>query len=267
MTSSQDIGRELRARRRARAVQPRTPGWDWGPRRPPQHRKAWLVLGLVVVVAVILASLPPAGAGPAAKGVGEAIPKTTTTTTTTMPPPPPPPPVLEPQALAPAPPPPAPVVPPDLSGLLPPIPQDGIQVGGHLPDWAWTEPGRLSPAGLAAMAMAVGCSPGQAVIAAAVALGESGGRTDAVGDTHLMNGVWSYSAGAWQIRGLHAEHGQGTTRDPQQLLHDMWRNARSMQEISNGCTNWQPWTIWQIGKHNQHLASTVDAVLWLRGGR
>jgi len=182
--------------------------------------------------------------------------------------PPPPPPVLEPQTLAPAPPAPAPVpVEVALPVFVLPIPQDGIQVGGHLPDWAWTEPGRLSAAGLASMAMAVGCSPGQAALAAAIALGESGGRTDAVGDTHLTNGVWSYSAGAWQIRGLHAEHGKGTTRDPQQLLHDMWRNARSMQEISNGCTNWQPWTIWQIGRHNQHLASTVDAVLWLRGGR
>lgn len=264
MTTSQDIGRELRARRRARAVRPSTPGWDWGPRRPPQHRRAWFVLGLVLVAAVVLAAMPPAGAGPAAKGVGEAGPKTTTTTTTTVPPP-----VLEPMALVPPVPEPAPA-PVEVAPAPPapaPIPQDGVQVGGHLPEWAWVEPGRLSAAGLASMAMAVGCSPGQAVIAAAVALGESGGRTDAVGDTHLMNGVWSYSAGAWQIRGLHAEHGQGTTRDPQQLLHDMWRNARSMREISNGCTNWQPWTIWQIGRHNQHLASTIDAVLWLRGAR
>ena len=223
------------------------------------------MLGLLTVAAVILATLPPAGAGPdGAKGVGQATPKpttTTTTTTTTMPPPPEPVPVpvLEPQTLAPAP------VEVALPVFVVPTPQDGIAVGGHLPDWAWTEPGRLSPAGLASMAIAVGCTPGQSVMAASIALGESGGRTDAVGDVSLMNSTWSYSAGAWQVRGLHAEHNTYRTRDPQALLHDMWHNAKAMQEISNGCTNWQPWTVWQINRHVQHIPAVLDAVLWLRG--
>ena len=204
MTTTHDIGRELRARRRARAVQPRPPGWDWGPRRPPGARKAWLVLGLVVAVAVILASLPPAGAGPAAKGVG-AMP----TTTTTMPPPPP---VLEPQALAPAPPEPAPV---EVASAPGPHP---LVFGGEVPAWAWAGDARLNAYGLTAIAMAAGCAPWQAVFAAAIAFGESNGRTDAVGDVALQDGTWGPSLGPWQVRSLWAENHTGGVRDGHALL-------------------------------------------------
>jgi hypothetical protein len=216
-----------------------------------------LVLGLVVVAAVILASLPPAGAGPAAKGVG-AMP-----TTTTMPPPPPV--VLEPQTLAPAPPAPVPVevALPVLPALVTPLRID--LASGHIPEWAWAEPPRMSAVGIAAMARAVGCTPAQAVIATAVGLAESGGRTDAVGDVSLMNGTWSYSAGVHQIRGLHREHGTYGVRDPQALLHDMVHNIRSMWVISDGCTNWQPWTMYTNGRWVERAEEAIWGVLQSEG--
>jgi hypothetical protein len=219
-----------------------------------------LVLGLVVLVAVIVASLPPAGAGPdGAKGVGEAIPKTTTTTTTTMPPPP----VLEPQALAPPAPAPVVVTPPVLPALVTPLRID--LASGHIPEWAWAEPPRMSAVGIAAMARAVGCTPAQAVIATAVGLAESGGRTDAVGDVSLMNDTWSYSAGVHQIRGLHREHGTYGVRDPQALLHDMVHNIRSMWVISDGCTNWQPWTMYTNGRWVERAEEAIWGVLQAEG--
>lgn len=265
MTTSRDIGRELRARRR-KPLTPAPQGWDWGPRRPPQVAKAWIVLGLVLVAALVLAAMPPAGAGPAGKGVGQASPKTTTTTTTTtLPPPAPAPVVLEPMTLAP---PPAPVeveaeVAPVLPALVTPLRID--LASGHIPEWAWAGPARLSALGIAAMARAVGCTPAQAVIATAVGLAESGGRTDAVGDVSLMNSTWSYSAGVHQIRGLHREHGTYGTRDPQALLHDMVHNIRAMWEISNGCTNWQPWTMYTNGRWVERAEEAIWGVLQAEG--
>lgn len=251
MTTSQDIGRELRARRRARAIQPRPPGWDWGPRRPPGARKAWLVLGLVVAVAVIVASLPPAGAGPSLKGVGT-MPTTTTTTTTTVPPP-----VLEPQALAPPVPEPAPV-----EAMAGPHP---LVFGGEVPAWAWAGPSRLNAYGLAAIAMAAGCAPWQAVFATAIAFGESNGRTDAVGDVALQNGTWGPSLGPWQVRSVWAENHTGGVRDGHALLTNVWHNAASMVAISSGCNDWRPWTVARLGRHLEHLPAAIDGVLAVRG--
>jgi hypothetical protein len=212
------------------------------------------VLGLVVLVAVIVASLPPAGAGPAAKGVG-AMP----TTTTTMPPPPP---MLEPQALAP-PPPPAPApAPVEVASAPGPHP---LVFGGEVPAWAWAGDARLNAYGLAAIAMAAGCAPWQAVFATAIAFGESNGRTDAVGDVALQNGTWGPSLGPWQIRSIWAENHTGGTRDGHALLTNVWHNAASMVAISSGCNDWRPWTVARLGRHLEHLPAAIDGVLAVRG--
>jgi len=140
-----------------------------------------------------------------------------------------------------------------------------ITPGGDVPSWAWAEPGKLNAVGIAAMSMSVGCTPGQAVVATAVGLAESNGRTDAVGDVSLMNSTWSYSAGVHQIRGLHREHGTYGWRDPQALLHDMHHNVAAMFEISGGCRNWQPWTMFTNGRWVERLDEAISGVLVAEG--
>jgi hypothetical protein len=222
-------------------------------------------LGLVLAAAIVLASLPPAGAGPASKGVAAAPPKTTTTTTM-----PPPLPVLELQALAPTVPEPAPtpapveVVPAPVAPA--PIPQESVIVGADLPAWAWDGPADLSITGMAAVMMAIGCPPSVAPIMAAIGQAESRGRTDALGDVHLQGNGWTESVSAWQVRTRVEQLGTGGNRDRNQI-HDLWWHARAAYEISEGCTNADPWSTWRFGQALQHFPDAVAAVLWLRGGR
>jgi hypothetical protein len=179
------------------------------------------------------------------------------TTTTTMPPPPPV--ALEPQALAPPPPAPPPVEAVAVAGPHP------LVFGGEVPAWAWAGDARLNAYGLAAIAMAAGCAPWQAVFATAIAFGESNGRTDAVGDVALQNGTWGPSLGPWQIRSIWAENHTGGTRDGHALLTNVWHNAASMVAISSGCNDWRPWTVARLGRHLEHLPAAIDGVLAVRG--
>ena len=99
-------------------------------------------------------------------------------------------------------------------------------------------------------------------IAVAVALGESGGRTDAMGDTTITTGTWGPSVGLWQIRSLKLQRDTGGTRDADALVNPR-HNARSMVAISSGGRNWQPWTVYKTGAYRAHLdvaRSGVDAI-------
>lgn len=250
MTSSRDVGDQMRQARRRRDQHRSAVGWV------TPRRVGTLILAGACVVGVAAAIPARAERG---QLIGEAVGEAVSGITPGLPPLE----VLEQLAAttttAPSP---APV--PPVSPAVPTGPHP-LTVGSDVPPWAWDGPARLNARGLAAMAMAVGCAPWQAVFATAIALGESTGRTDAVGDTDLVDGTWSYSAGAWQIRGLHAQHGTGGTRDPQALLHNAWRNAVSMWEISDGCVNWRPWTVWRLNRHLQHLPAAVEGVLAVRG--
>jgi hypothetical protein len=152
---------------------------------------------------------------------------------------------------------------------LPPpvgIPMDAVQQGGHLPDWAWDQPGDLSFKGMAAVMMAVGCPASVAPIMAAIGQAESRGRTDAVGDVHLQGNGWGPSVSFMQVRTREEQRGTGGNRDVAQL-HDLWFHARAAFEISEGCTNAYPWSTWRFGQAFQHLPAAIDATLWLRGAR
>lgn len=109
------------------------------------------------------------------------------------------------------------------------------------------------------LARDAGLSPTQAALATAIALGESGGSTTAVGDENLQNEKWGPSVGLWQVRSLNAETGRGTTRDVQRLS-DPEFNAKSMYAISNGGTNWNPWTVYTKGIYRQHLDDVYSAL-------
>lgn len=97
-------------------------------------------------------------------------------------------------------------------------------------------------------------------MAASVAYAESGGDTCAQGDppgTYLCtspNGT-STSFGLWQIhQTVHPEY------DPASLL-DPEYNARAALAISQGGSNWQPWTTFRQGLNQPYLVPFAPAPL------
>lgn len=81
--------------------------------------------------------------------------------------------------------------------------------------------------------------------ATAIALAESGGNPNAIGDVGLENATWGPSVGLWQIRSAKAETGKGSSRDVNQLKDPAF-NAKSMFSISGGGKNWGPWSTWPV---------------------
>lgn len=116
----------------------------------------------------------------------------------------------------------------------------------------------LTPAQIAAYASSAGLSGTALEIAVAIALGESGGKTDAVGDTALQNATWGPSIGLWQIRSLRAQSGTGQSRDASRLKDPKF-NAQSMMEISGGGKNWKPWSVYTSGAYIRHLDAARKA--------
>ncbi len=119
--------------------------------------------------------------------------------------------------------------------------------------------GTLAPAALATLALEHGCSPGAAVIATAISMAESGGSPAAQGDIGLMTSVWDWSAGLWQIRGLRAERNTGALRDSV-ANQDVNKNATAMYAISNGCSDWTPWSTFNTGAYQAYLRLAQQAV-------
>jgi hypothetical protein len=110
----------------------------------------------------------------------------------------------------------------------------------------------LSPAQIYSLAVGAGLSPAAATTATAVALAESGGRTDAMGDVALEDATWGPSVGLWQIRSLKAQQGTGGPRDATRLT-DPTFNAASMAQISGTGGNFKPWTTFSKGTYKQFL--------------
>lgn len=119
--------------------------------------------------------------------------------------------------------------------------------------------GTLTPVGIATLALEAGCSASAAPTATAVSMAESGGSPSAQGDITLMTAQWDWSAGLWQIRGLRAERGTGALRDSV-ANQAATKNAAAMYTISNGCTDWTPWTTYNIGVYQQFMGVAQNAV-------
>ena len=121
---------------------------------------------------------------------------------------------------------------------------------------------------LISVSLSTGLSPDQAVIATAIALAESGGDSDAINRGDAAPPTWGPSIGLWQIRSMPAQSGTGESRDAEQL-RDVAFNAKSMYAISNGGTNWTPWSVYKSGAYRKFLGTyepsavseTVDTVL------
>lgn len=108
------------------------------------------------------------------------------------------------------------------------------------------------------LARDAGLNPTAAVVAASIALAESGGRTDAQGDVGIQTDKWGPSVGLWQVRSLKADFGTGRTRDARALT-DPKHNARAMAEISGAGSNWRPWSVFVSGKYRAHLTDVTTA--------
>jgi hypothetical protein len=105
-----------------------------------------------------------------------------------------------------------------------------------------------------------GARGNQLIGLASVADPESGRRLDAKGDVDIATGKWDYSAGIFQIRGVKAERGKGTTRDVERC-HTLLGGALSAIELFNqalerGSDPLSPWSVhlngWDIGHQAEY---------------
>lgn len=115
----------------------------------------------------------------------------------------------------------------------------------------------LSATQIANLAKSAGWKGQDLITAVAVALGESGGRTDAKGDTTLTNATWGPSIGLWQIRSLNAERGKGTTRD-EMLNYDPAANAKHAYSLYKA-SGFQPWSVYNTGAYKKHIGTATTA--------
>lgn len=115
----------------------------------------------------------------------------------------------------------------------------------------------LSPAQIYTLAHQAGLSAAAATTAAAVAMAESKGVTDAVGDVGLQDAKWGPSIGLWQIRSLKAEYGTGSPRDASRLK-DPWFNTQAMLSISGKGSNWKPWSTYNSGSYKDYLGPATS---------
>jgi hypothetical protein len=109
-------------------------------------------------------------------------------------------------------------------------------------------------------ALNAGFSPDGAAMFGAVGTAESGRDPDAQGDLGLVNGTWGPSVGMEQIRTLRAQTGTGGDRDIVRLLGHPAEQAKASLDISNGGTNWNPWTTARNGAFQQFLPAARAAV-------
>lgn len=90
-------------------------------------------------------------------------------------------------------------------------------------------------------------------IATAIAMAESGGKSDAIGDVALESATWGPSVGPWQIRSLNAQRGTGGQRDEIANM-DPATNARHAYEISNSGKSFGAWSTYTSGKYRAYIA-------------
>lgn len=116
----------------------------------------------------------------------------------------------------------------------------------------------LTPAQIATVAAGAGFRGTALRNAVAVALAESGGRTDAVG---VNSDRWrSRDRGLWQIN----DHWHPEVSDA--LAFNPVTCARAAYRISAGGTNWSPWSTWKNGAAQTQMAKAQIGVNQAAGG-
>lgn len=124
----------------------------------------------------------------------------------------------------------------------------------------------LSDEQLAAVAARAGFAGEALVTMIAIALAESGGDPDNIGDETITTSTWGPSVGLAQIRSLRAHFGRGLVRDADRLDEADF-NMRSAYAISSGGTNWRPWSAWTSGKYRGFLERARAAAAGGGGAR
>lgn len=122
------------------------------------------------------------------------------------------------------------------------------------------EPEPSGPSTLRELAVAGGFVGDTVNVAAAVAMAESGGYTDAVGDVDLVSAKWGPSVGLWQIRTLTDPGAWGSAdrvRDIEQLRDPLFQ-AFAALTISKGGTDWTPWSVFNSGSYAAYLEHDIE---------
>lgn len=93
----------------------------------------------------------------------------------------------------------------------------------------------------------------KAKIATAIALAESGGNELATN----TNSNGTIDAGLWQINSVHKKSHPSWTIV---WLQKPENNAKAMQSLSKGGSDWSPWTTYKSGAYKSHLDTADKAV-------
>lgn len=109
-----------------------------------------------------------------------------------------------------------------------------------------------------AYARQAGFDPASAVTITAIAMGESGLKTDNVGDEGLETAYWGPSVGLLQVRTVKSETGQGTDRDITKLS-DPLQNLIAAYNISGHGKDFTPWTIYNNQTYKKYLGQASGA--------
>lgn len=117
---------------------------------------------------------------------------------------------------------------------------------------------KRTPAQVYADLRAQGASDDAARILTQIAGAESGFDDAALGDVNLENNTWGPSFGEFQIRTVKGDTGKGTPRDIAKLTGNDAAQAAAALQISNGGTDFTPWTTFRNGAYLGQ-APNVDA--------
>ncbi|TDV54997.1 transglycosylase SLT domain-containing protein [Actinophytocola oryzae] len=120
----------------------------------------------------------------------------------------------------------------------------------------------LSDQEIARHAANAGWSGNDLETAVAVALAESGGDPDLLGDVRLQTDTWGPSVGLWQIRSINAGHGNQFDQQHRNEAanHDPATNAANAHAIYEQAGGWRPWTVHRTGAYQQYLDRARRAV-------
>ena len=126
----------------------------------------------------------------------------------------------------------------------------GGGAGGSFADTSYNVPssGTLTASQIKQVALNAGFTPGQAMVATAIALAESGGRANATNTD--SNGT--VDRGLWQINSVHQQFTASKLFDP---LY----NAQAAYQVSNSGTNWLPWATFTSGAYVRFLSEAQGA--------
>lgn len=116
----------------------------------------------------------------------------------------------------------------------------------------------LTIAEISTVAQNAGFAGNDLITAVAVALAESGGNPNALGDTNIGSGTGSF--GLWQINAdAHPEYGPDFT-----VLYDPQTNANAAYAVYSAAgDSFTPWTTFKTGVFNQFMTSAAAAVATL----